>query len=101
MYAPSIAKMMAYADCSIQVLSNSESLLCDCIKIIELDQVPMSADETNQQQKIAQHTDWKYTVQSSFNLAQKVVEYTIQYNGFYLAKMPQERVTTIFHPPSC
>ncbi len=101
MYAPSVAKMMAYADCSIQVLSNSEPLLCDCIKIIGLDQVPISADETNQQQKIAQHTDWKYTVSSAFNIPKHAVEYTIQYNEFYLGKMPTDRVTTIFHPPSC
>lgn len=92
---------MAFADCSIQVLSNREPLLCDCVKIIEQDQVPMSADETNQQQKIAQHTDWKYTVLSAFNLSQPIVENTIQYNGFYLAKMPLDRATTIFHPPSC
>ncbi len=92
---------MAYADCSIQVLSNSEPLLCDCIKIIGLDQVPMSADETNQQQKIAQHTDWKYTVSSVVNLPKHAVDYAVQYNGFYLAKMPSDRVTTIFHPPSC
>jgi hypothetical protein len=101
LYAPSVAKMMAYADCSIQVLSNSEPLLCDCIKIIGLDQVPMSADETNQQQKIAQHTDWKYTVSSAFNLAQKIVEYKIEHTGFYLTKLPSDRVKTIFHPPSC
>ncbi len=92
---------MAYADCSIQVLSNSEPLLCDCIKIIALDQVPMSADESNQQQKIALQTDWKFTVVSPYNLPQKVVFNTIHISQFCLAKVPAKRAESIFHPPSC
>lgn len=101
LYAPSIAKMMAYADCSIQVLSNKEPLLCDCIKIIGLDQVPMSADETNQQQKLAQQTDWKFTVNHPFYLPNWKVAINNEFNEFYLAKIPAQRAFSIFHPPSC
>ena len=101
MYAPSIAKMMAYADCSIQVLSNKEPLLCDCIKIIGLDQVPLSADETNQQQKLSQQTDWKFTITNAFMLPNLVEGMTNQFNPFYLSKIPSKRAYAIFHPPSC
>jgi hypothetical protein len=101
LYAPSIAKMMAYADCSIQVLSNKEPLLCDCIKIIGLDKIPMSADETNQQQKLSQQTDWKFTVTNQFILQKDITLIKLQFNQFYSSRLPDQRVYSFFHPPAC
>ena len=93
--------MMAYADCSIKILSNKEPLLCDCIKIIGLDKVPMSADETNQQQKLSQQTDWKFTVTKPFILPNDAIAINYLFNQFCSSSLPAKRAHSFFHPPAC
>jgi len=99
LYAPSVAKLLAYTDCSIQILANSNPLLCDCTKILLDDQVPFSSDENNQQQKLSQKTDWKFTLLIKYQISNYKFSITTKYIDLIAINLPPQRATSIFHPP--
>ena len=100
LYAPSVAKLLAYTDCSIQILANSNPLLCDCTKFLSDDQIPLSSDENNQQQKLSQKTDWKFTLLAKYQISNCTFLIIIKYIDLIAINLPPQRANSIFHPPS-
>lgn len=99
LYAPSVAKLLAYTDCSIQILANSNPLLCDCTKFLSDNQVPLSPDENNQQQKLSQKTDWKFTLLTKYQISNCKFSITTKYIDLKTTNLPPQRAASIFHPP--
>jgi len=91
-----MANMLAYADCSIQVLTNGDPRLCDCTRIVD---IPIAPDRPDKQKNLALKTDWKYIgtcfceFSCRFTAAPTPMIFVYQLAG--LSSFSK----TIFHPP--
>jgi hypothetical protein len=65
LYAPSVAKILAYAECSALAISQADQNWCDCMLTPDTDTDGIPA--TEKQKDIAFKTDWKYTSIDSYN----------------------------------
>jgi hypothetical protein len=94
-----VAKLLAYADCSILVLTNGDPRLCDCNRIIDNDAIPVAADQPDKQKEISLKADWKYigVVSYQFSHTIAVVGKTFSTNRFLA--VPEKFPRAIFHPP--
>lgn len=99
LYAPHVAKLLAYADCSIQMLANSDPRLCDCNKIIDTDAIPVGSDQPDKQKDISIKADWKYVGVVSYHFSHTIIPAgkTFSANRFLL--VPEKFPRAIFHPP--
>lgn len=64
-----MAKLMAYADCSIIALTNDDPRLCDCNRIIDADNIPLNSDQPDKQREITLKADWKYVAEVNYRLS--------------------------------
>ncbi len=99
LYAPHIAKLLAYADCSIIQLTNADPRFCDCNRIIDSDAIPVAPDQPNKQKEISLKADWKYVSVTAFH-------YTNPYSLIDKAKtitpfvyIPLQNLKSVFRPP--
>ncbi len=101
LYAPHIAKLLAYADCSVmQVLSNKDPRLCDCNRIIDADAIPFP-DQPDKQKELSLKADWKYIAQTAYNLGNLPVVNTKSAFSFPSYYIPGKYLDDIFRPPRC
>jgi hypothetical protein len=98
LYAPSAARLLAYAECSVQVLLQDKKPDCGCTLNVA---TPVTHDHPatdNKQKDISLKTDWKFIQQQqvriTFFTRQNVTLYRPfsqpLYNAYY---------KSIFHPP--
>ena len=101
LYAPHIAKLLAYADCSvIQVLSNKDPRLCDCNRIVDADAIPFP-DQPDKQQELSLKADWKYIAQAAYHLDNLAVANEKSGLSFFSPGISGKYLADIFHPPRC
>jgi hypothetical protein len=90
---------LAYADCSITLLANSDPRLCDCNQIIDADAIPVAADRPDKQKELSLKADWKYIGTCSYLLPPASIinqqKITAHNNSF----IPEQDLREIFHPP--
>jgi hypothetical protein len=99
LYAPHMAKILAYADCSIILLSNKDPRLCDCNQIITADAVPINADQPDKQKELSLKADWKYTTLNTFRLEHNPAPAKQIFPGSKPLYIPRQALRSIFHPP--
>jgi len=94
-----VAKILAYADCSIKVLSNGDPFLCDCNWIVDVEATPVAPDRPDKEKELSIKTDWKYVGESSYKFVNPsvVIEkpLTTESHLFIL----QQYLQSVFHPP--
>ena len=99
LYAPHIAKLLAYADCSIIQLTNPNPHFCDCNRIIDTDAIPVAPDQPNKQKEISIKADWKYVGVTAFHctnpytLIDKTKEVDLS------EYVPLQKLKSVFRPP--
>ena len=100
LYAPHVAKLLAYADCYvITEMSNSDPRLCDCNRIIDSDTIPLGADQPDKQKDISLKADWKYIATEDFRPHTAVAGTNkIQFANTD-AFVTQQSLRSVFHPP--
>jgi hypothetical protein len=101
LYAPSVAKILAYADCTIVVLSNNESELCDCTKFIDAASIPLSNEESHQQKQLAFKTDWKYILSNNPLFCTGFTPISPKISKLSFLRFPSPFLKSIFRPPMC
>jgi hypothetical protein len=94
-----VAKLLAYADCSIQVLANGDPRLCDCNRIIAADAIPLAADQPDKQKDILLKADWKYVGVVSYQFSNTVMLIEETHTGKFVSYIPKPTSQSIFHPP--
>lgn len=91
--------MLAYADCSIIVLSNGDPRLCDCSKIIDAEMIPVTQDRPDKQKELSLKTDWKYLGILAFRFSPAVSSTQKPVLGYTPLFVPQQVKLEIFRPP--
>ena len=99
LYAPHIAKLLAYADCSIIQLTNSDPHFCDCNRIIDSDAIPVAPDQPNKQKEISIKADWKYVGVNVFHFTNPFLLTDQTKTTDRFVYLPLQNGKSIFHPP--
>jgi hypothetical protein len=99
LYAPHMAKLLAYADCTYQRMSNEDPRLCDCNKIVDLDALPIVPDQPDKQKEISIKADWKYTVFGYCRENALLPQLVKSRQASPFIYMPLVLGVDIFHPP--
>ena len=99
MYAPHVAKLLAYADCSVQVmLTNKDPRLCACNRIIDDADIPMG-DLPDKQKELSLKADWKYTSTDYYTMDVLFTAERSTMHPHYLSSFPSRDPGDIFQPP--
>jgi hypothetical protein len=99
LYAPHVAKLLAYADCTIQVLAHDDPRLCDCNQIVTADSGPLLPDQPDKQKEISIKADWKYIAGVSYKISEDIVSVKQLFSINRASCQPEQFPSAIFHPP--
>src|SRR6478609_5556958 len=99
LYAPHVAKLLAYADCTLQVLAHDDPRLCDCNQIVTADSGPLLPDQPDKQKEISIKADWKYIAGVSYKISQDIVPVKQIHLTNRVSYKPEQFPSSIFHPP--
>jgi len=94
-----VAKLLAYADCSLQLLTSQDPQLCDCNRIVDADAIPLAADQPNKQKEISLKADWKYVGVASFEMNSLFAVNGESIHNLDFLFIPSQYLQDIFHPP--
>lgn len=94
-----MAKLLAYADCSIIQLTNTDPHFCDCNRIIDTDAIPVAPDQPDKQKELSLKADWKYVGVNSFRFANSFIVADKTNAGESFLYIPQQSLQSVFHPP--
>lgn len=97
LYAPSVAKILAYAECSALAISQADQKWCDCMLTADTDTDGIPA--TEKQKDIAFKTDWKYTSIASYEPLNVIGSFDHTYTRFNPDALLQPYKKAVFHPP--
>jgi hypothetical protein len=97
LYAPSVAKILAYAECSALAISQADQNWCDCMLTADTDTDGIPA--TEKQKDIAFKTDWKYTTISFCEHASFVISSNQITTAFIPDALLDPYQNGVFHPP--
>jgi len=94
-----VAKILAYADCSIKALSNTDPSLCDCNRIVDVESTPIAPDRPDKEKELSIKTDWKYVGESSYKFVNPsvAIEKPLATESYLF--IPQQYLQAVFHPP--
>jgi hypothetical protein len=101
LYAPHVAKLLAYADCSIQQLAHDDPRLCDCNQIVTADAVPLFPDQPDKQKEISIKADWKYETVVSYRFSDSDISIKQIFSSIRPSFIPEQFSRSVFHPPQC
>jgi hypothetical protein len=99
LYAPHLAKLLAYADCTIVAITNDDPRLCDCNKIVDTEDIPFSTNQPDKQKDISIKSDWKYLGETAYHFSAYLpLQDTKKLSspGHFIA---EEFPRSVFHPP--
>ena len=99
LYAPQVAKFLAYAECSALAVTMADKNWCDCMLSADTDIDGIPA--TEKQKDIQLKTDWKFTPEKNMVLSSQTEITVLIQNEFLLPFMPLPTKGGIFHPPLC
>jgi hypothetical protein len=94
-----MAKLLAYADCSIIQLTNADPHFCDCNRIVDTDAIPVAPDQPDKQKELSLKADWKYVGVSLFRFANSFILIDKAKRGESFLYIPQQSLQAVFHPP--
>ena len=98
LYAPNVAQLFLYSECTYKSKNNSEQQICDCLlqKNIGANNTPIEKHEHH-----LVKADWQYIATPNFNFKSQFVEnYNLQHTSKYLLKISVDFKNKIFHPPT-
>lgn len=98
LYTPSLVKMAAYTDCSIQLLANTDPFFCDCSKIKNFSQLPSKEDNVKVLESI--HTDWSFLTTRMVKIDSPVLIKCQNSSEFIHCFIPEAPTQPQFRPPS-
>lgn len=99
LYAPQVAKFLAYAECSALAVTVQDINWCDCMISADTDTDTDGIPATEKQKDIQLKTDWKFTAGKNIAFAEDHFTTDITPGSFYNANLPKPYGTAIFHPP--
>jgi hypothetical protein len=95
LYAPHIARLVMYTECTLQAANLQQ---CDC----NIANIPDWQTSFPEKQKDIQHeTDWKYLLTEKPLLASAMPADTKQGNGGNTNTYSFIFINSVFHPPGC
>lgn len=97
LYAPSVAKILAYAECSALAISQADQNWCDCMLTADTDTDGIPA--TEKQKDIAFKTDWKYTSIASYDQTYVMGSFHQTPTVFIPDALLDPYQKAVFHPP--
>lgn len=97
LYAPSVAKFLAYAECSALAITKADQNWCDCMLTADTDTDGIPA--TEKQKDIAFKTDWKYTVVDTYAPSARITSLDMYHTGFIPEALLDPYQKAVFHPP--
>lgn len=97
LYAPSVAKILAYAECSALAISQADQNWCDCMLTADTDTDGIPA--TEKQKDIAFKTDWKYTTITSQDQTYLTASFCKIQAVFIPDALLEPYKKGVFHPP--
>lgn len=97
LYAPQVAKWMAYVECTALAVTMADKSWCDCMLSSDTDVDGIPA--TEKQKDIQFKTDWKFTIEKNISAEEAVIAAIVPQNGFYTDHLPTPYKPLIFHPP--
>jgi hypothetical protein len=97
LYAPQVAKWLAYAECTALAVTMADKNWCDCMLSSDTDVDGIPA--TEKQKDIQFKTDWKFTIAKNIVAEEIVIVAIVPKNGFYTEDLPTPGNPMIFHPP--
>lgn len=98
LYAPNVAQLISYSECSMSATSNSEQKICDCLleKTIANNNYPVDKHEHH-----IIKADWQYIITPKFNFTEHFIAINnLQHSTNYLLQVPICIGNKIFHPPA-
>lgn len=99
LYAPQVAKFLAYAECSALAVTIADQSWCDCMLSTDTDTDGIPA--TEKQKDIQLKTDWKFTPEKNMVLNSQTEIAVLTQKEFLLPFIPLPTKDGIFHPPLC
>ncbi len=97
LYAPQVAKFLAYAECSALSLTMADKNWCDCIFTTDTDVDGIPAAE--KQKDIQLKTDWKFTTEKSIVVAGVNNSFLSVKTSTLSPPLPAPCLAAVFHPP--
>lgn len=97
LYAPSVAKFLAYAECSALAVSQADQNWCDCMLTADTDTDGIPA--TEKQKDIAFKTDWKYTTAVAYEQSTDFISLDRSHTDFIADALLHPYQKAVFHPP--
>lgn len=97
LYAPQVAKILAYAECSALAVTMADQNWCDCMFTTNTDTDGIPA--TEKQKDIQFKTDWKFTTEKNIVVGD-LHNYPVSVKHSFLSfSLPAPYLTAVFHPP--
>jgi len=97
LYAPQVAKFLAYAECSALALTMADQNWCDCMLTADTDTDGIPA--TEKQKDIQFKTDWKFTAEKIIMLG-SINDCLVPVKKTSLSfPLPDPFLSAVFHPP--
>jgi hypothetical protein len=97
LYAPQVAKFLAYAECSALALTIADQSWCDCMLTADTDTDGIPA--TEKQKDIQFKTDWKFTTEKSIVVRDINACSDLIKSSTLSFQLPTPFLTAVFHPP--
>ncbi|HCL04737.1 MAG TPA: hypothetical protein DHW64_01670 [Chitinophagaceae bacterium] len=97
LYAPQVAKILAYAECSALAITMADQNWCDCMFTTDTDTDGIPA--TEKQKDIQFKTDWKFTPEKNIVVATIKAYPASTKNSFISFQLPAPYLKAVFHPP--
>jgi len=94
-----VAKLLAYTECSVQVmLAHADPRFCDCNKIIATADIPMG-QQPDKQKELSLKADWKYTAAEYFTTPGMITGGLQKRYPDHPSSFLSENTGSVFQPP--
>lgn len=97
LYAPQVAKFLAYAECSALAITMADQNWCDCMFTENTDTDGIPA--TEKQKDIQFKTDWKFTAEKKITVGNIDGCLLLVKSSFLQPQLPTPFLRAVFHPP--
>ncbi len=97
LYAPSLVKLAAYTDCTIQLIANTDPFFCDCSKVKNFISIPSKEDAVKNASPVS--TDWKYLGVHLFKFLHPRESNPLKLFAPSMLQLPDAPIIGILRPP--
>ncbi len=97
LYAPSVSQLLRFADCSAQILANTNPVLCNCDNVKSIFEIPISGKQT--QKILSENSVWKYTITEMSTQISAASQFIQNIFSGTEISLPTKGIFAIFHPP--